>query len=226
VTVPAGGCPPIESFFKRCINPLLYSIENIQEVITRNSRSKSRSRIWRTISQFLISVLVLGVFFAYILEKPFFSTDEFLKEMASSPTVLPSRLSASSKPAASAVAHKAQIGSSISAPTKPSADKATPPNSPSQRFKDGNYVGALVSGFYGQVQVKVVVRNHAITAVDFLKYPNDRQTSNQINAYAMPVLQEEVIKAQSTQVDTVTGATLTSQAFVVSLQTAIQQAGG
>jgi uncharacterized protein with FMN-binding domain len=59
---------------------------------------------------------------------------------------------------------------------------------------------------------------------DGLLYPNDRRTSIRINATAVPDLQQEAIQAQSANVDIISGATLTSQAFVQSLQVALNSA--
>jgi len=72
--------------------------------------------------------------------------------------------------------------------------------------------------------VQAVVQNGQLTAVRFLQYPNDRRTSQEINQQAMPLLQQEAIAAQSGQVDIVTGATDSSQAFQLSLTSALAQA--
>ena len=92
------------------------------------------------------------------------------------------------------------------------------------RYKDGSYTGDVTDAFYGNVQVKVTISGGKITDVQFLQYPNDRQTSVEINSQAMPLLGQEAIQAQSAQVDGVSGATQTSGAFIQSLQTALQKA--
>jgi uncharacterized protein with FMN-binding domain len=74
------------------------------------------------------------------------------------------------------------------------------------------------------VQVQAKVQNGKITAVQFLQYPTDRRTSQQINAIAVPYLQQEAIQAQSANVDIVSGATLTSEGFQMSLQSALANA--
>jgi uncharacterized protein with FMN-binding domain len=58
-----------------------------------------------------------------------------------------------------------------------------------------------------------------------LQYPADRSTSRYINAQALPVLDSEVVSAQSALVDIVSGATLTSDAYLRSLNSALRQAG-
>lgn len=94
----------------------------------------------------------------------------------------------------------------------------------SGQYKDGTYTGSAADAYYGNVQVQVSIQNGLIADVVFLDYPKDRQTSLQIANYAMPILKSEAITVQSSNVDTVSGATLTSQAFVQSLASALAQA--
>jgi uncharacterized protein with FMN-binding domain len=105
----------------------------------------------------------------------------------------------------------------------PSATPIAPPT-PRGKYKDGVYTGPVADAFYGPLQVKVIVTGGKITDVQFLQYPNDRQTSIQINAQAMPMLEREAIAAQSAKVDGVSGATQTSKAFIESLNSALKQA--
>ena len=60
--------------------------------------------------------------------------------------------------------------------------------------------------------------------MQFLEYPNHRDRSVEINNYAMPQLTSEAISAQSAQVDVISGATDTSEAFMQSLGDALSQA--
>ncbi len=91
-------------------------------------------------------------------------------------------------------------------------------------YKDGSYVGQVIDAFYGNVQVKAVIQNGAISDVQFLDYPHDRNTSIMINSQAMPWLKEEAIQAQNANVDIISGATYTSEAFKQSLGDALSQA--
>jgi len=95
---------------------------------------------------------------------------------------------------------------------------------PSGKLADGNYQGPLADAYYGDVQVQAIVQNGQIASVRVLKYPADRNTSRYINSQALPILEQEVIQAQSGQVDIVSGATLTSEAFMQSLNGALQNA--
>jgi uncharacterized protein with FMN-binding domain len=91
-------------------------------------------------------------------------------------------------------------------------------------YKDGTYTGSEADAYYGLVQVQATVQGGKITSVNFLEYPNHRRTSQQINDQVMPWLQQEAIQAQSAQVDLISGATLTSEAFATSLQAALNAA--
>ena len=94
----------------------------------------------------------------------------------------------------------------------------------SSQFKDGSYTGSVDDAQWGVVQVKAVIKNGKITDVQFLQYPNDRSRSVYINSIADPQLSSEAIQAQSANVDIVTGATDSSDAFIQSLSDALTQA--
>lgn len=93
-------------------------------------------------------------------------------------------------------------------------------------YKDGTYTGSRADAFFGEVQVEAIIRGGRIADVQFLAYPNDRRTSVRINNVAVPRLRTEAIRVQSARVDIVSGATLTSEAFIQSLQTALSSAQG
>ena len=91
---------------------------------------------------------------------------------------------------------------------------------------DGLVLGVSANAFYGQVQVQAVVQGGKLASVKVVKFPNDRNTSRYINNQAIPVLRQEAIQAQGGHIDTVSGATLTSDAFATSLADALGQAAG
>lgn len=105
-----------------------------------------------------------------------------------------------------------------------STNTSTNSTSTGSQYKDGVYNGSVENAFYGNVQVSATIQNGKITSVNFLQYPNENPNSIYVNGQAMPYLQQEAIKAQSSNVSIVTGATLTSQAFMQSLATALSQA--
>lgn len=95
------------------------------------------------------------------------------------------------------------------------------PKKPAGMYADGSYTGNAADAYYGLIQVKAIIRNGKITDVQFLQYPNDRDTSRYINGQAMPLLTQEAIQSQNANVDGVSGATDTSQAFEQSLASAL-----
>jgi uncharacterized protein with FMN-binding domain len=85
--------------------------------------------------------------------------------------------------------------------------------------------GDVAQTIYGPIQVKVTVRNGKVTAVAAIEYPNNDPRDAQINSYAIPTLNQEAISAGSAQIDSVSGATYTSQGYISSLQSALDRAG-
>jgi uncharacterized protein with FMN-binding domain len=78
---------------------------------------------------------------------------------------------------------------------------------------------------YGPVQVELTVTNGQITAVDAVVYPTQSSRDRQINARAVPQLDQEALVAQTAKIDTISGATYTSVGYRASLQSALDQAG-
>jgi uncharacterized protein with FMN-binding domain len=139
--------------------------------------------------------------------------------VASNPTAAPVSQNANSVTQPAAATAAVQPTPALPQPT------AVPPTTVTTgQYKDGQYTGPRVDAFYGWVQVQAVVQNGQIADVKFLQYPNDRRTSQRINNIAMPYLTSEAIQAQSANVDIISGATLTSEAFAQSLQYALQNA--
>ncbi|MDF6043959.1 FMN-binding protein [Streptomyces sp. JH14] len=86
--------------------------------------------------------------------------------------------------------------------------------------------GDSVQTRYGPVQVRVTVKNGKITDVTAVTYPQENPRDQQINSYAIPQLTREALAAQSADIDTLSGATYTSDGYRTSLQSALDQAGG
>ena len=84
--------------------------------------------------------------------------------------------------------------------------------------------GTAVDTRFGPVQVQITVRAGKILEVAALEYPQGSGRDQEINSYAIPVLKQETVQAQSAQIDTVSGATYTSQGYVRSLQAALDAA--
>lgn len=77
---------------------------------------------------------------------------------------------------------------------------------------------------FGPVQVQITVANGKITDVTALQLTNSDGKSIQISNRAAPLLRSEALAAQSASIKTVSGATVTSSAYVTSLQAAIDAA--
>lgn len=137
----------------------------------------------------------------------------------------------------------AQVAAATAPPPQPTAQPslvpaatAPPPPQPTAQptpvpvvqakglYADGEYSGPVTDAYYGNVQVKAIIQAGKIADVQFLEYPNDRRTSVRINTIAMPYLISEAIQVQSANVDIISGATLTSEAFAQSLQVALDSA--
>jgi uncharacterized protein with FMN-binding domain len=85
------------------------------------------------------------------------------------------------------------------------------------------YQGPVVNDPFGGVQATITVAGKKITNV-VISAPQDNPRSAGINQQAVPLLQSETLQAQSAQINTISGATLTSQAYAQSLQAALDQA--
>jgi uncharacterized protein with FMN-binding domain len=78
---------------------------------------------------------------------------------------------------------------------------------------------------YGTVQVRVTLHGTQITGVTPLQMPVDRQYSAELSQQAAPLLLQEVLQAQSAQINILGGASYTSQSYAQSLQSALDKAG-
>jgi uncharacterized protein with FMN-binding domain len=88
---------------------------------------------------------------------------------------------------------------------------------------NGTFTGPSVNVNYGNVQVKITVVNGRITDAVAVKAPtgkNDRYTN-----MSVPTLKAQTLKAQSANIQGVSGASYTSYGWFTSLQGAIALAG-
>ncbi|MDQ0032236.1 FMN-binding protein [Arthrobacter bambusae] len=88
----------------------------------------------------------------------------------------------------------------------------------------GTYAGTAMETRFGTVQVQVTIKAGVITDVTALHLTDNEQRSVQISARAAPLLRSEVLSAQSANVQTIGGATVTSEAYLTSLQAALDAA--
>ena len=88
----------------------------------------------------------------------------------------------------------------------------------------GTYTGSAVDTQWGLVQVQITVAGGKITKADAVQYPQNNGRDVEINSYAVPQLNQEAVAAGSASIDAVSGATVTSDGYIQSLQSAVDQA--
>ena len=99
----------------------------------------------------------------------------------------------------------------------PTPSKATP------KGASGTFVGTNVYVQYGYVQVELTVENGKITDARALQAPNGR--SDRFTQYAIPILRQQTLTAQSSKIQGASGASYTSWGWYTSLQAALVKAG-
>ena len=124
------------------------------------------------------------------------------------------------------------VGTAVAA-TAPAAQPTTQPSttpsagsSSAAKSSTGSktYAGSTVSTRWGDVQVTITVANGKITDVQVPVYPSGNGRDQEINAYALPALRQETLAAQSADIAAVSGATVTSDGYIASLQAALDAA--
>jgi uncharacterized protein with FMN-binding domain len=91
-------------------------------------------------------------------------------------------------------------------------------------YADGTFTGSVISTRYGDIEVQVTTSGGAINDDTALALPNRDGHSARISQTAEPILREEALTAQSAQIDMLSGATYTSEGYIESLQSALDQA--
>ncbi|GAA4843534.1 hypothetical protein GCM10023221_22150 [Luteimicrobium xylanilyticum] len=163
---------------------------------------------WRGSALFVGVAAVIGAAAA----ARFAAAEDAAPAMADAPSseTTTSGSSDSSSPSASSSADDTDSSTPSSTSTASSDDSAGSDDT------EETVVGSTSSTPYGSVQVSVTFKGTTITKVDVLQAPNDQQSDG-----ATPTLASEVVEAQSAKVDTVSGATYTSEAYLESVQYAI-----
>jgi uncharacterized protein with FMN-binding domain len=100
----------------------------------------------------------------------------------------------------------------------------TAPRAPSTGLANGTFTGSVVNTRYGPVQVQVTISGGQLSDVSALELPVDRARSAAISNAVAPILRREALAAKGANIDTVSGATYTSEGYARSLQAAIDAA--
>lgn len=110
--------------------------------------------------------------------------------------------------------------------SKPTSPGSNPTPTPVQvsGFKDGTYTSPVTDAVYGSLQFKVAISGGKISDIQFLQYPSDNGHSMEVSNYSLPILKQEAIQSQSANVQIVSGATQTSNAFRQAMATVLAQA--
>jgi uncharacterized protein with FMN-binding domain len=120
-------------------------------------------------------------------------------------------------------------GTSVQAPAAGSDSGSTDSGTTDSGTTDSGsasttYTGDSVDTRWGPVQVRITVVDGKITASEAVVYPDGNHEDQEINSFALPVLNQEAVAQQSANIDMVSGATVTSEGYLSSLQSAIDQA--
>lgn len=91
-------------------------------------------------------------------------------------------------------------------------------------YTDGTYTGTTTTFRFGTVTVTATISGGRITSLTETLVSDGDRHSDQINARAVPTLKTSILDANGADVTTVSGATYTSDAYLTSLQSALDQA--
>lgn len=167
------------------------------------------NRLTRNLTWLLSTLTVVVLLFGYKTSTGSPAGDSTALSSASAGSVGSRASSGSSAPS---VGSSGSSGSSGSGSTGSSAASST-------------VTGDVVQTPWGPVQVAVSVAGGKVTDVQVVEYPNGNPRDAEINSYALPILVRETVSAQSADIDMVSGATITSEGYVQSLQSALDRAG-
>jgi uncharacterized protein with FMN-binding domain len=158
--------------------------------------------------KYIIAGVLVAAFVAYLIFANKNSTPITPAPSSGAPTTTPNAVGPTSLPTT----------------TPPSGN--LPSGSPSAsvgQYQNGSYTGIVADAFYGKLQAVAVIQKGALTDITFPQYPTNGH-SGQLSNQALPALKQEAIAAQSANVNVVSGATQTSDAFNQSLASALAQA--
>ena len=116
------------------------------------------------------------------------------------------------------------VGASL-ATTSPTSTSGGTGGGDQQPTGSATTTGRVAQTRWGPVQVQITTdASGTITDVEVVQYPSGNREDEQINSYALPLLVQATLDAQSADIDMVSGATVTSEGYLQSLQSALDQA--
>lgn len=143
------------------------------------------------------------------------------------PGQLPARRPVAARRTRAAIAapqatHRAASTAPVTRLAAPAPRKTAPPRPTQPTTRTIN--GAAVDTRYGPVQVQIKMSGTRIVAANAIVYPTESSRDREINDQAIPQLNDETLQAQSSNIDTVSGASYTSDGYRQSLQSALDAA--
>jgi uncharacterized protein with FMN-binding domain len=178
-------------------------------MVTGMARGVNRIVFW-----FLATVTVLVLLFGYHTSTSGPASTVPLSVQATPPTTT-----------STAPEDSTSMGSSESSGSSGSGSSGSGSSGSGSTGKSSTVTGAEEQTRWGPVQVELSISNGKITDVAVPVYPNGNGRDAEINSFALPQLVQETISAQSADIDMVSGATVTSEGYVQSLQSALDKAG-
>jgi uncharacterized protein with FMN-binding domain len=172
-----------------------------------------RQKKWRGTILFVLILVVMGATIGLKL----YGTGQTISASAQTTT----SLSDSSASASQSGDTSSATATPTPTPSASSSSSSSPSTSTASSTK--TLTGSVVQTRFGPIQVQITVEGSKITAVQELQSPSDDRRSESINEQAAPILEQEVLASQSASIDTVSGATYTSDGYKQSLQSAIDQ---
>ncbi len=145
------------------------------------------------------------------------------------PTATQSAAPAATQSATASSTQKPSASSTKTSTTAPAATQSAAPATTqsaavtSGKAQSGTFIGEPNTMRYGTVQVKITISGGKIVDVVAIQAPGGRD--QRYTDMAVPVMRQKVLAAQSSNVTAVSGASYTSYAYWVSLQSALTKAG-
>lgn len=127
-------------------------------------------------------------------------------------------------PSATASSDTSSSGTTSPSAVSPASSSTSSSSAASSIGATGTFTGTTATHHYGSVTVTVTMVNGKITKLTQNVVSDGDHHSESINSQAIPVLKQEILAANSANVSTVSGATYTTQAYLTSLQSALDKA--
>lgn len=137
----------------------------------------------------------------------------------------PAQPTQTSKPSQPKPAQPKPVQQKPAQPTQAPQPAQPQPQQPANGQKYKQYLGQEVSTQYGPVQVMIATDGVKIVGLRPVKAPQANEQQKQASIAAIKPINQQVMASNGQSVQIVSGATITSQAYIQSLRSAMAQAG-